>query len=58
MSNKIYFQLLHITSATVPGLTFSKYPAERKAVAVVRNVTDTLYHIKKTDKNVPNRVHI
>jgi uncharacterized protein len=37
MSNRIHFQLLYLTSAPVPGWTFSKCPAERKAVAVVRH---------------------
>jgi bifunctional DNase/RNase len=35
MSNRICFQLLYLTSAAVPGWTFSKCPAERKAVDVV-----------------------
>jgi hypothetical protein len=37
MSSRIYFHLLYLTSATVPGWTFSKCPAERKAVAVSGN---------------------
>jgi hypothetical protein len=36
MNNKLYSQLLYITSAAVRGWTIFKCPAERKAVAVVR----------------------
>jgi len=38
MSNRICFQLLYLRSAAVPGGSFSKCPAERKAVAVASNV--------------------
>jgi hypothetical protein len=37
MSNRICFQLLYLTSAAVQGWTFSKCPAERKAVTVSGN---------------------
>ncbi|HAK11570.1 MAG TPA: hypothetical protein DCO78_05940 [Chitinophagaceae bacterium] len=37
MSNRICFELLSLTSAAVPGWTFFKCPAERKAVAVIGN---------------------
>jgi hypothetical protein len=38
-SNRICFQLFYLTSAAVPGWTFSKCPAERKALAVGSNKT-------------------
>lgn len=34
MSNKLYSQLLYITSAAVPGWTFFKGPAGRKALSL------------------------
>jgi len=42
MSNRICSHLLYLRSAAVPGWTFSKCPAERKAVTVVRYSKDTL----------------
>lgn len=34
MSNRIFFHLLYLVSASVPGGTFFECPAERKAVNV------------------------
>jgi hypothetical protein len=42
MNDRIYFQLLQIASTTVPGWTFSKCPAERKAVDVSCNQKQTM----------------
>jgi len=52
MSYRKCFQLLYITSAAVPDWTFSKCPAERKAVAVGRKfdkplISDVIYNTKK-----------
>ncbi|PVD49365.1 hypothetical protein DC498_25345, partial [Terrimonas sp.] len=68
MNYKIYFQLLYLTSAAVPGWTFFKCPAERKAVTVVgkqfkqrliSNVTvcKLAYFCIKT-KNSSDKAHI
>jgi len=45
MNNKIYFQLLYITPAAVPGWTFFKCPAERKASNVACYFTGHHYNM-------------
>jgi len=50
MSNRICFQLLYLTSAAVPDWTFSKCPAERKAVAVSSYFTSDRANISKQAK--------
>ena len=42
MSSRIYFQLLYLRAAAVPGWTFSKCPAERKAVSRCVKFFETL----------------
>ena len=45
MSNRICFQLLYLTSAAIPGWTFNKCPAERKAANVVCNFSFFICYI-------------